>query len=155
MTPHVAVDQVSLGNPVALRYQIHRVPGYSLDAVLPHLKDLGLLGAHVAVLCEPECTLEKLGLHVKSAHLTAVGQTNGSPTGRVVADLTDSPDRVLQGHVTQDHVGLLQHSKEYPARAHLQKGGVLAHVGVTHDHMQSPEAFGIGMRFVPRVDYWP
>ena len=75
----------------------------------------------------------------RAPHLPAVGQADPAPAGDVVADLADGPDRVLEGQVAQHGRGVLEHAQQDAGRAHLQEGGVLAHVGVAHDHVEAAE----------------
>src|SRR5450759_3375553 len=73
-------------------------------------------------------------------------------SGDVMADLTDGPDRILQGEVGQYRRRVLEHPEHDAGGAHLQKRRVLTHIGVAHDHVEPPVLFGIGMRFVPSID---
>ncbi len=73
-------------------------------------------------------------------------------TGHVVADLPDGPNRVLERHVAQDNSGFLQHAQHETGRPDLEEGGVLAHVRVAHDHVESPVALRIGMGLIAGVD---
>ncbi len=84
--------------------------------------------------------------------LAAVGEPYGAATGDVVADLADRPDRVLEGHVAQHHVVVLEHPQHAGRRADLHEVGVLAHVRVADDDVEAAVLLGVGVRLVAGVD---
>ena len=91
-------------------------------------------------------------MDVERAHLAPVGQPDGAAAGHVVADLADRPDRVLQGHVAQHDVVVLEHPQHARRGADLHERRVLAHVRVADDHVQPAVLLGVGVRFVAGVD---
>ena len=123
--------------------------------MLPHVEGEVLLGLEPALVPEALGPLEVLGLDVERPHLPAVGQADPALAGDVLADLPDGPDRVLEGEVSQHRRGVLEHGEDDAGRPDLQEGGVLAHVGVAHDHVQPPEALGVGVGLVTGVDDRP
>ena len=141
-----------LRNPVTLPIQTERVPLDSGQAVLPHCQHLVLLSAGFPVLSEAQRPVEELLLDVQWTHLPSTGQTYRAATGQVIADLSNCPDGILQRHVPEDDVGFFQHPQDEPAGPDLKEGCVLTHIGIADDHVQSPEALGVGMGFVSGVD---
>ena len=85
-------------------------------------------------------------------HLATVAEPHGAPTRRVVADLADRPDRVLQGHVTQHDAAVLEHPQHARRGADLEERRVLGHVGVADDDVEAAVALGVGVRLVAGVD---
>ena len=152
--PHL-LDQAVLGHPVALAPQRGGIGLEALEAVLPHVEGDVLLGREAPAVPELEGPLEVLGLDVEGPHLAAVGQADPALAGDVVADLADGPDRVLERQVAQHGRGVLQHGQQDAGGAHLEEGGVLAHVGVAHDDVEAAEALGVGVRLVAGVDDGP
>src|SRR5699024_3194005 len=90
-------------------------------------------------------------LDLQRTGLTAVGQTYLATSGHVVADLADRPDGVFQRVIAHDHTGL-DHLQYQMGGSELEQRGGLAHVGITDDHVQSTETFGVGVGFVAGVD---
>ncbi len=111
-----------------------------------------LEGAQLPALGVLEGPVQVLALDVERAGLSSVGQSHPSPAGDVVADLADGPDGVLERHVPEHDVGLLEHAQQDRAGADLEEGGVLAHVRVADDDVQPPVALGVGVRLVAGVD---
>src|SRR5271165_1079659 len=148
----VALDQLVLGDPVDLPRDLVQVPGLDRgERPLPHLKDP--LADRVEAVLEGEVLgpVQVLVLDVQGAHLAPVGQPDPAAPGHIVADLADRPDRVIQGQVAHDRAGL-DHPQHQVGRSHLEQRSGLAHVGVADDHVQPPEALGVGVRLVPGVD---
>ena len=148
----VGLDQVVLDHPVALAIETERILLDALHAVLPHRERPLLQRGQAAALVVAKGPVEVLALDVEGAELAPVRKSYLAPAGDVVADLTDRPNRVLQGEVADDHARVLEHAQQDARRAHLEKGRVLAHVRVAHDHVQPPEALRIGVGFVAGVD---
>ncbi len=123
--------------------------------MLPHFQSLVLQRGEPLRLLVTLGALEVLGLDIQGTCLPTVGQTHLAPARDVVAYFADGPDGVLQGHVAHDDRAVLQHPQHDARRPDLQESGVLAHVGITDDHVQPPVAFGVGMRFVPGIDDRP
>ena len=69
-----------------------------------------------------------------------------------MADLANRTDRVLERHVPQHDLRVLEHAQHHGGRADLDERRVLAHVRVADDDVQPAIALGIGVRFVPGVD---
>jgi len=105
-----------------------------------------------APLGEPESAVQVLGLDLDRRQLAPVGQPHPAATREVVADLADGADRVLEREVAPGAGVLLEHPQHDRRRADLEERRVLAHVGVAHDHVEAPEAFGVGVRLVSGVD---
>src|SRR5579862_6148240 len=149
------LDEAVLRHPVALPPERERIGLETLQAVLPHLERPLLLGAQAMAVTKPQGTLQVLRLNVEGPHLPAVRESDPALAADVVADLPDGADRVLEGEVSQDGPGVLEHRKENARRADLEKGRVLAHVRVPDDDVQPAEPLGVGVRLVPRVDDRP
>ena len=148
----VGLHQVVLGHPVAFPSQLERVPFDPFEAVLPHSQNLVLLGRRVTPFREPDCPVQELPLDVQRTEFTSAGQPYRPTTREIIADLTDGPDRVFQSHVPEHHARFLQHSEQQSARSNLQEPRVLAHVGVTDDHVQTSVPLGVSVGLVTRVD---
>ena len=71
-----------------------------------------------------------------------------------MADLADRADRVVQRHVLRHHPGL-DHPQHEVGGPDLEQHRGLAHVGVTDDHVQAAEPFGVSVRLVPGIDDRP
>ena len=95
--------------------------------------------------------LEVLGLDLQRRELTAVHQAHQPTAGRVVADLADRPDRVLERQVAQ-HDAVLDHPEHEVGRTHLEQRRRLGQVGVADDDMQAAVLLGVRVRLVPGVD---
>ena len=135
-----------------LALQLQRLVLDGRDAVLPHverplLERREALGVGVA-----QGPVQVLTLDVERADLAAVGQPHPPAAGDVVADLPDGADRVLQGHVPEHDALVLEHAQHHRGGAHLEEGGVLAHVRVADDHVQPAVALGVGVGLVAGVD---
>ena len=85
-------------------------------------------------------------------HLAAVAETHRATARRVVADLADRPDRVLQRHVPQHDGTVLEHPQHAGGGADLEERRVLRHVRVADDDVQAAEPLGVGERLVTGVD---
>ena len=94
-------------------------------------------------------------MDVEGTHLTPVGEPDGAATGHVVTDFTDRPNRVLERHVAQHDVVVLEHPQHAGRGTDLDERGVLAHVGVPDDHVEPAVLLGIGVWFVAGVDDRP
>ena len=105
-----------------------------------------------ASLGEAQGAVQVLRLDFDRRELASVGEPHPAATSEVVADLADGTDRVLECEVAPRARVLLEHSQHDRRRADLEERRVLAHVGVADDHVQAPEAFGVGVRLVPGVD---
>ena len=149
------LDQLVLDHPVDLPVEQQRILLDRRDAVLPHLEGLLLERREALGIGIPQRPVEVLALDVERAQLAPVRQPDGAAARHVVADLADRPDRVLQGHVAQHHVGVLEHPQHAGRRTDLDEGRVLAHVRVADDHVQPAVALGVGVRFVAGVDDRP
>ncbi len=101
---------------------------------------------------EAHGTIQVLPLDVEGAQLSSVGQLDLASAGHVVGDLPDRPYRVLQGEIPEDDV-TLDHLQQGDHGPDLDEGGVLAHVRVACDDVQTSVTLGVGMGLVPRVDY--
>ena len=149
------LDQLVLDHPVDLAVELHRVVLERRDAVLPHLERLLLERREALRVGVAQRPVEVLALDVEGAHLAPVGEPHESPARHVVADLADRPDRVLERHVAQHDVVVLEHPQHAGGRTDLHERRVLAHVGVADDDVQPAVLLGIGVRFVAGVDDRP
>ncbi len=91
----------------------------------------------------------------RALDLPAVGESHDPPAGDVVTDLADRPDRVLERHVTQHDVVVLEHPQHAGRRADLEERGVLAHVRVADDDVQASILLGIGVGLIAGIDDRP
>ena len=151
----VGLEQLVLDHPVDLAVELEGVVLELRHAVLPHLEGALFERGKALAVGVPQRTVEVLALDVDGAHLAPVGEPDSPPAGDVVADLADRPDRVLERHVAQHDVLVLEHAQHAGGGADLEERGVLAHVRVADDHVQPPVLLGVGVRFVAGVDDRP
>ena len=119
-------------------------------------------GLRPVVLGVAQGPVEVLALDVEGADASRpLARRTRRRAGDVVADLADGPDRVLERHVPQHDVGLLEHAQQDARGADLEEGGVLAHVRVADDDVEAAVALGVGVGLVAGVDdragcgWWP
>ncbi len=152
----VTLDEPKLDHPVQLpvdQRQVARLEGPqpALPQVEHLLDDRRRLDVPVHVLTHP---VEVLPLDVHRGGRAAVRQLDGVQAGRVVADLPDRPDGVLQGQVAHRHTGL-DEPEHQVGGADLEHRGRLGHRRVPHDDVQATVALGVGVGLVTRVDDRP
>ncbi|SLC89572.1 Uncharacterised protein [Mycobacteroides abscessus subsp. massiliense] len=148
----VALEKLALDHPVDLGVDLREILAFNgIKGAAPELDDLLDLLVGFAGVQMLDGTRVVLALDVQRAGLPSSGESHGAPSGEIVADLADGPDRVVQREVTERDAGLdhLQHQRR---RAHLEHGGGLRHVGVADDDVQASVLLGIGVRFVAGVD---
>ena len=148
----VGLDELVLDDPVHLALQLQRLVLDRRDAVLPHVERPLLERREALCVGVAQRPVQVLALDVERADLAAVGQPHPPAAGDVVADLPDGADRVLQRHVPEHDALVLEHAQHHRGGAHLEEGGVLAHVGVAHDDVQPAVALGVGVGLVAGVD---
>ena len=93
----IALEQLALDHPVDLGVDLGEV--LALDGVeltAPQVDDLLDLRVGFAGLQILDRAGVVLALNVQRTGLPAAGQPDRAPTGQVVADLSDGPDRVVQ-----------------------------------------------------------
>ena len=150
----VALEKPVLDDPVHLAVEGHRVLLQTGQQMLPTV-DRGLhLGWEPRAPRKAHRPIEVLPLDVEGRQLAAVGESDLAPTGHVVGDLPDGADRILQGEVAEHHVPF-DHLEQGDHGPDFDVGGVLGHVGVAGDHMETSIALGVGVRLVPGVDDRP
>ena len=150
----VTLDEVVLRDPVDLAFEREGVLLQAGEQVLPHLDGSLHRGGKAGAPGVPDDPVQVFPLDVKGGQHPAVGQANRLPAGRILADLPDGPDGVGQGQVPEHHIRF-DHLQQRDGGAHLDVGGVFVHVGIAGDHMKPPEALGVGVRLIPRVDDGP
>ena len=127
-------------------------PARSASSASPHSASeqrRGVVGA--PALDEPGGLLEVLGLDLERRQLPAVGEPDLARAGRVVADLPDRPDRVLERQIAH-HGVRLDHPQDQVGDPHLHERRPLAHVRVADDHVEPAVALGVGVGLVAGVD---
>ena len=129
--------------------EVARVDG--LQGPAPEVEDPLHGAVAAAAVDEVDRALQVLPLDLQGGGLATVGELDLAATGRVVADLADRPDRVLQRQVAEDDVGL-DHPQHQVGRADLQQRRGLGHVRVPDDDVQPAEPLGVGVRLVAGVD---
>ena len=112
MAVPIALHEMILGHPVTLPAKQEGILFDPVKAVLPHVQAGLFLLVQVVPVGEPKNFVQELSLDVQRRHLPTIGQPDLPPASRVVADLTDGPDRILQGHIAEDNLRLFQHPEE-------------------------------------------
>ncbi len=103
----VALDELVLGDPVDLPVHQGQVPGlHRCQGATPQLEHARDRGVPPALGDEVHGFGVVLPLDLQGTGLAAVGELDLAPTGQVVADLPDGPDRVLQREVAHRHARL-------------------------------------------------
>ena len=69
--------------------------------------------------------------------------------------MVHGPHRVGRGEVPGREGVVFDHGQHDGRGPHLEQGGHLGQVGVAHDHVQPPEALGVGVGLVAGVDDGP
>ena len=112
ITCPVLLDQVIFDDPVDLGIQLERIVGDGGQAVLPHVQRLLFHRAEFMVLGKPQGPLEVLALDLQCRRLAAIGQPDWAAAGYVVTDFANRPDWVVEGHISQNHTWVFEHSKQ-------------------------------------------
>jgi len=147
----IPLDEVILHHPVDLPVQGEWILLEAGQQVLPHLDRTLHCGRETGIPGVPQGPVEVFPLNVERRQLASVGEPHLAPTRRIVADLTNGPDRVVEREVAEHHVRL-EHLEQRGRGTNLHVCRVFAHVRVTRDHVEAPVTFGIGVRLIPRVD---
>ena len=152
VTLAVGLDQLVLDDPVAFAVERQRVFFDLRERVLPHGERLLFEHREFVMVGVAHGPIEVLALDLERAGFATVGEANATSTREIVADLTNRTNGVFEGHVAQHDLGIFEHAQQQRARADLEEGRVLTHVGVTHDDVEPAIALGVGVRLVARVD---
>ena len=148
---HILLHQLLFNDPIHLVAELHGILFQAIEHPGPpthHICFHGILFGGPQIFHRP---LKIDPLDLDRGHFTPVFQLDFFLECGVPRDLPDSLHRIVEFNPI-DRKAVLDHRQYERRGADLQVGGHFRHVRITHDDMQPPILFGVGMRLVAGVD---